>query len=90
MMMFLGKYWKRATWQGGMACVFCGTIFGLLYLFVVPFRAAVAGVFTGPAIPVSVVALLSGVIVSLVTPKVRVSEEEALRLVIESRERKQG
>jgi SSS family solute:Na+ symporter len=87
MMMILGKYWKRATWQGGMACIFCGTIFGLLYLFVTPFRTAVAGIFTGPAIPVSIVALLAGIIVSLATPKLRVSEEEALRLVIESRER---
>jgi SSS family solute:Na+ symporter len=87
MMMILGKYWKRVTWQGGMACIFCGTVFGLLYLFAAPFRTAVAGVFTGPAIPVSIVALLAGVIVSLATPKVTVSEEEAMRLVIESRER---
>jgi SSS family solute:Na+ symporter len=87
MMMILGKYWKRVTWQGGMACIFCGTIFGLLYLFVTPFKTAVAGVFTGPAIPVSIVALLAGIIVSLATPKLRVSEDEALRLVIESRER---
>ncbi|MDR1971006.1 MAG: sodium:solute symporter family protein [Treponema sp.] len=87
MMMILGKYWKRATWQGGMACIFCGTIFGLLYLFAAPFRTAVAGVFTGPAIPVSIVALLAGIIVSLATPKVLVSEKEAMRLVIESRER---
>jgi SSS family solute:Na+ symporter len=87
MMMILGKYWKRVTWQGGMACIFCGTIFGLLYLFVPPFQKLIAGIFTGPAIPVSIVALLAGVIVSLVTPRVEVSEEEALRLVLESRER---
>ncbi|MDR1252454.1 MAG: sodium:solute symporter family protein [Treponema sp.] len=87
MMMILGKYWKRATWQGGIACIFCGTIFGFLYLFVKPFQQAVAGVFTGPAIPVSIIALAAGIIVSLVTPKVIVSEEEAMRLVLESRER---
>ncbi|MDR1469476.1 MAG: sodium:solute symporter family protein [Spirochaetaceae bacterium] len=87
MMMILGKFWKRATWQGGIACIFSGTIFGLLYLFVGPFQKAVVGVFTGPAIPVSLVALAAGIIVSLVTPKVIVSEEEALRLVIEARER---
>jgi SSS family solute:Na+ symporter len=85
-MMILGKYWKRATWQGGLACVFCGTIFGLLYLFVKPFQTGVAGVFTGPAIPVSIVAILAGVIGSLVTKKIQVSEEVALRMVIESRE----
>jgi SSS family solute:Na+ symporter len=87
MMMILGKYWRRATWQGGIACICCGTIFGFLYLFVKPFQQAVAGVFTGPAIPVSIVALLAGIIVSLATPKNNVSEEEALRLVVEARER---
>lgn len=86
MMMILGKYWKRVTWQGGMACIFCGTVFGLLYLFVSPFRGVITGIFTGPAIPVSIVALLAGIIVSLATPKEAVSEEEALRLVLESRE----
>jgi SSS family solute:Na+ symporter len=85
MMMILGKYWKRVTWQGGLACIFCGTLFGLLYLFVPPFQKLIAGIFTGPAIPVSIVAVLAGVIVSLATPKVEVSEEEALRLVLESR-----
>jgi SSS family solute:Na+ symporter len=87
MMMILGKYWKRVTWQGGLACIFSGTLFGLLYLFVKPFSAFIAGIFTGPAIPVSIVAILVGVIVSLATPKVRVSEEEAMRSVLESRER---
>jgi SSS family solute:Na+ symporter len=90
MMMFLGKFWKRATWQGGIACIVCGTIFGFLYLFAAPFRTAVAGIFTGPAIPVSIVALLAGFIVSLATPRVKVSREEALRLVIESRERRKA
>ena len=85
-MMILGKFWRRATWQGGMACICCGTLFGLLYLFVTPFRMAVAGVFTGPAIPVSIVALTAGIVTSLTTKKVLVSEEDALRMVIESRE----
>ncbi|MDR2803006.1 MAG: sodium:solute symporter family protein [Treponema sp.] len=88
MMMILGKYWKRVTWQGGMACIFCGTIFGLLYLFVPPFQKAVAAVFTGPAIPVSIVALTTGIIVSLATPKITISERDAMRLVLESREQK--
>jgi SSS family solute:Na+ symporter len=88
MMMILGKYWKRATWQGGLACIFCGTLFGLLYLFVPPFQQSIAGIFTGPAIPVSIVALLAGTIVSLVTPRVEVSEADALKSVLESRERR--
>ncbi|GHT66518.1 sodium:proline symporter [Spirochaetia bacterium] len=90
MMMILGKYWKRSTWQGGMACIFCGTAFGLLYLFAPPFQKLIAGIFTGPAIPVSIVALLAGIIGSLATKKVEVSEVEALRLVLESREQTQA
>lgn len=86
-MMIVGKYWKRATWQGGLACIFCGTSFGLMYLFVAPFKAYIAGIFTGPAIPVSFVALCAAIIVSLLTTKKAVSREEAMRLVLESRER---
>lgn len=86
-MMIIGKYWKRATWQGGLACVFCGTLFGLMYLFVAPFKALISGIFTGPAIPVSLTALAAAVIVSLLTAKEDVSPEQAMRMVLESRER---
>lgn len=86
-MMIVGKYWKRATWQGGLACVFCGTLFGLMYLFAAPFRTLISGVFTGPAIPVSLTALAAAVIVSLLTAKEDVSPEQAMRMVLESRER---
>lgn len=86
-MMIVGKYWKRATWQGGLACVFCGTLFGLMYLFVTPFRTLISGVFAGPAIPVSLTALAAAVIVSLLTAKEDVSPEKAMRMVIQSRER---
>lgn len=86
-MMIVGKYWKRATWQGGLACVFCGTLFGLVYLFVAPFRAFISGVFAGPAIPVSLTALAAAVVVSLLTSKEEVSPEKAMRMVLQSRER---
>jgi SSS family solute:Na+ symporter len=89
MMMILGKYWKRVTWQGGLACVFSGTILGFMNLFIPPVSAWIKGTFTGPAIPVSIVALVFGIVVSLCTKKVEVSEEDAMKSVLESRMRQQ-
>ena len=83
--MLLGACWKRATWQGGIASVGVGTLFGVLYLAVPAFSGAVAGIFTGPAIPATLVALAAEVIVSLCTKKEEMSEEERLALVVESR-----
>lgn len=83
--MVLGALWKRATWQGGLASVAVGTVFGVLYLVVSPFQAWIAGIFTGPAIPVTLLAALAEVIVSLCTTNERLSEEERLALVVESR-----
>ena len=83
--MLLGACWKRSTWQGGLASVGVGTVFGVLYLAVPAFSSAVAGVFTGPAIPATLVALAAEVIVSLCTKKEEMSEEERLALVFESR-----
>jgi SSS family solute:Na+ symporter len=89
MMMILGKYWKRVTPQGGLACIFSGTILGFLNLFVPSVSAWIKGTFTGPAIPVSIVAILFGVIVSLCTKKEKVTEEQAMQSVLESRMRQQ-
>lgn len=83
--MVLGALWKRATWQGGLASVGVGTLFGILYLFVPAFQSWIVGIFTGPAIPATIVALVAEVVVSLCTKKVEMSEEERMALVIESR-----
>ncbi len=83
--MVLGALWKRATWQGGLASVGVGTFFGVLYLFVAPFQEWIVGIFTGPAIPATIVALVAEVIVSLCTKKEEMSEEERMALVVESR-----
>jgi SSS family solute:Na+ symporter len=77
----LGKFWPRATWQGGIAAMAGGSAAALVVNNVESFTA-----FWGNAvIPSLVVALVSGVIVSLVTPRTRVSREEALRLLAEER-----
>lgn len=83
--MVLGALWKRATWQGGLASVGVGTLFGILYLFVAPFQSWIVGIFTGPAIPATIVAVVAEVVVSLCTKKVEMSEKERLALVEESR-----
>ena len=83
--MVLGALWKRATWQGGLASVGVGTLFGVLYLFVTPFQEWIVGIFTGPAIPATIVALVAEVVVSLCTKKEEMSEEARMALVIESR-----
>jgi SSS family solute:Na+ symporter len=83
--MLLGACWKRATWQGGLAAIGLGTLFGILYLGVIPFHGYIKGVFTGPAIPATLVALVSAVLVSLCTKKAGLSEAERLALVEKSR-----
>ncbi|PDP86449.1 sodium:proline symporter [Glycomyces fuscus] len=77
----LGRFWPRATWQGGIAAMLGGSVAALVVNNVESFTA-----FWGNAvIPSLVVALVSGVVVSLVTPRTRVSREEALRLLAEER-----
>ena len=77
----LGKFWPRATWQGGIAAMLGGSVAALVVNNVESFTA-----FWGNAvIPSLLVALVSGVIVSLVTPRTRVSQEEALRVLAEER-----
>jgi len=83
--MFLGACWKKATWQGGLTSLISGAVFGVGYLGVPPFQAWIKGIFTGPAIPATIITLVLAVIVSLATPAPRLSDEEKLRLVDASR-----
>lgn len=77
----LGKFWPRATWQGGIAAMLGGSVAALVVNNVASFTA-----FWGNAvIPSLVVALVAGVVVSLVTPRPTVSKEEALRRLTEER-----
>jgi len=82
-MMILARFWKRITWQGALACVFGGIGFGIIYLFVPPFKAAIAGVFGGPAIVVMIFALILCIVVSLATPACTLTEEERLAKMAE-------
>lgn len=77
----LGKFWSRATWQGGIASMLGGSMAALVVNNVESFTA-----FWGNAvIPSLLAALVAGVVVSLVTPRTQVSKEEALRRLAEER-----
>jgi SSS family solute:Na+ symporter len=84
--MFLGACWKKATWQGGLTSLLSGALFGILYLGVAPFQNYIKGIFTGPAIPATILTLVLAVIVSLCTPQERLSEEKRLALVEAARQ----
>src|SRR5699024_5458657 len=77
----MGRFWRRATWQGGMAAIIGGSATALIVQAV----PAWIGFWDNPVIPSLVVAAISGVVVSLVTPPERVSDEEALAILAEER-----
>ncbi|PTY79259.1 sodium:proline symporter [Heyndrickxia sporothermodurans] len=71
----LGKYWPRATWQGGIGSIVGGSIVS----FIILFNKNLQGFWGNPILPSLLGALIFGVVVSLVTPRNKVSREEALR-----------
>lgn len=83
--LLLGRFWKRATWQGGIATMGGSIVFGLCYLLIPSFTQSIMNIFQGPALPATIVALVCGVIVSLVTPVSVHTEEERVALVMKCR-----
>lgn len=77
----IGKFWPRATWQGGMACLLGGSITS----FIVLSNANLMEIFGNPVLPALAVAFLAGIAVSLATPSSIVTKEEALRKLEEGR-----
>ena len=77
----MGLLWPRATWQGGLAAIFGGA-FGALCFQYIPFLNELFGYAVFPALIASTV---SGVAVSLITPKKRFSQEEALLQIQQER-----
>lgn len=73
----LGKFWSRATWQGGIASIVGGSIVS----FTILFNDNLQGFWGNPIIPSLIGALVLGVVVSLLTPKNEVSDEEALEIL---------
>ena len=88
--MLLGRFWRRATWQGAYASVLSGTLFGLTVLLMPAFAEWVRLTFGGPAIPSTAIALLTGVAVSLATPRSTASESERVSAVFGVRNGRAG
>ena len=83
--MLLGAKWKRVTWQGGLSAVGSGTLFGVMFLAINPFKTMILNTFTGPAIPATIIALIFGIVVSLCTHDKKLSEDERMKLVVACR-----
>lgn len=84
--MLMGRLWKRATWQGALATIFAGTVFGIAIVCVPPFADWIKSVFGGPAIPATALSLVANVVVSLLTPRDLSSEDDRVRAVFAFRE----
>ena len=78
----LGCFWKRATWQGGVAALVGGAICSSLFMF----QDAWMAFWGNASIPSVLSALIAGVIVSLITPENTLSDEEALAILEEERQ----
>lgn len=79
----LGRFWPRYNWQGAIATLIAASATSLAVINVESWTA-----FWGnPSIPAVLVALVVGVVVSLVTPASKVTPEQALKIIDDERER---
>ena len=83
--MIAGRFWKRATWQGALASVGCGTTLGLAIVLIPCVSAWVKSVFGGPAIPAVAVSALGVIAGSLLSPKDETPDEVRVASVMASR-----
>ena len=79
----LGRFWPRYNWQGALASLVAASATSLT----ISLSAGWSAFWGNPSIPVVVVAALLGVVVSLATPRSRVSREQALARLDAERER---
>lgn len=77
----LGKFWKRANWQGGLASLIGGSGTS----FIILANDSFISFWGNPIIPSIVVALVFNVIISLITPPQKLTEEESLKILEEER-----
>jgi SSS family solute:Na+ symporter len=84
--MLLGRFWRRATWQGAYASILSGTFFGLVVLFVPSFAEWVRLTFGGPAIPATALAVTACVVASLLSKPSTATEDERVAAVLAARE----
>ncbi len=78
----MGKFWSRATWQGGLAAIFGGAVCSIVII-----NHSEWDQFWGnPIIPSMLSALFLGIVVSLLTPKNQITGEIASAILRRERE----
>lgn len=77
----LGKFWPRANWQGGLASLVSGSVISLIVLTNDSFLSYLGN----PILPALIGSLIFGVLVSLITPKGKITKEQALKILEEER-----
>jgi SSS family solute:Na+ symporter len=85
--MLAGRFWKRATWQGALASVGCGSAFGIATVLVPALSDRVNAVFGGPAIPAIAVSAAGVIAGSLLSSSDDTPDDERLASVMASRGR---
>lgn len=78
----LGRFWKRATWQGGVAALTSAVVVSLLVIFV----PGQAEFWVKPIIPATLASLIAEVVVSLMTPPNKLSFEEVTSVMMKQRQ----
>jgi len=73
----LGRFWRRATWQGAIAALMCGSVISFAVLAIRPLSDYLGN----PIMPSLAGAALAHVIVSLATPMNDVSVADALKMI---------
>nr|WP_300310446.1 sodium:solute symporter family protein [Halomonas sp.] len=79
----LGRFWPRYNWQGAIASLIVASVTSLAVIA----NADWSAFWGNPSIPAVTLSALAGIIVTLLTPASRLSEEEALELISEERKR---
>ena len=83
--MIAGRFWRRATWQGALASVGCGSALGVAIVLIPSFAAWVGATFGGPAIPAVAVSVAGVVAGSLLSPRDDTPDEERVAAVMAAR-----
>ena len=83
--MVAGRFWRRATWQGALASVGCGSALGIAIVLLPGFSAWVGATFGGPAIPAIAVSAAGVIAGSLLSPRDETSDAERIAAVMKAR-----
>ncbi|MBH1929613.1 sodium:solute symporter family protein [Serratia rubidaea] len=78
----LGKFWLRFNWQGCIAALLGGSLTSLTVILIPAWSQALGN----PVIPALLVSLFAAVVVTLLTPKNKLSREEVLQMITDERE----